>query len=158
MLFRSDLGCYPVAAALWLRDGAHAMSATALSASHNDLGADMHVEASLQLSDGVSVTFTASACRESRRWYEVVGQDGILRVEGSAFSHHPEPKDGTSVVLEQGGQIQEWLVPASDPRAQMLGHFVDLVTGGAVPAISPKLSIATAHALDLVRASMHERA
>ena len=152
-----DLGCYPVAAALWLRDGAHAVSATALSATHNDLGADMHVEASLQLTDGVSVTFTASACRESRRWYEVVGQDGILRVEGSAFSHHPEPEDGTSVVLEQGGQIQQWLVPASDPRAQMLGHFADLVTGEAVPAISPKLSIATAHALDLVRASMRKR-
>ena len=149
-----DLGCYPVSAALWLREGAHAVSATTLSASHNDQGADMHVEASLQLSDGVSVTFSASACRDPRRWCEIVGTDGVLRVAGSAFSHHPEPEEGTTVVLEQAGETQEWLVPASDPRAQMLEHFAERSRGSAAAYITPRLSVATAHALDLVRASL----
>lgn len=149
-----DLGCYPVSAALWLRDGSHAVSATTLSVTHNDLGADMHLEASLQLSDGVTMTFTASACREPRRWFEVIGSDGVLRVDSPAFSHHPEPEHGTAVVLEQAGERQEWLVPASDPRAQMLEHFAALAAGDPQPLISPRLSVATAHALDLVRASL----
>jgi predicted dehydrogenase len=153
-----DLGCYPVSAALWLRPGAQVVSATALSVERGVRGADMHIDASLTLSDGVTVTFTASANRTPRRWIEVVGSDGVLHVDGIAFSHHPEPEAGTRLIFTPAEslaeEVQEWIVPASDPRAEMLNHFLDLAAGVSAPQVPAELSVLTAHALDTVRDSV----
>lgn len=146
-----DLGCYPVSAALWMQGSAHATTVTVLSAETNEQGADMHIEASLQLSDGVSLSMVASARREPRRWFEIIGTEGVLRTDDPAFSHHPEPGDGTRVLCEQSGTIQEWRIPASDPRRDMLQHFCDVVWSNTPPLVTSRLSVATAHALDCIR-------
>ncbi|NBO46118.1 MAG: gfo/Idh/MocA family oxidoreductase [Actinobacteria bacterium] len=148
-----DLGCYPMSTALWLREGAHPISATCLSWNGSVDNADMHVEASVTLSDDTTLTFTASAQRDPRRWFEVVGTEGTLKVSEPAFSHHPEAGDGTHVVLDDDDGEQQWHVPASDPRQLMLQHFVEVVAGSHGPAISAHLSLMTAHGLDLVRNS-----
>lgn len=149
-----DLGCYPMSTALWLRPGEHPVSATCLSWDGDATTADMHVEASLTFSDDTTFTFTASAQREPRRWFEVIGSQGTLKVSEPAFSHHPEPQEGTGVVLEDDDGQQQWHVPASDPRQIMLQHFVDVAVGAESPAISGHLSLMTAHGLDLVRNSV----
>lgn len=148
-----DIGCYSMSTALWLREGAHPISATCLSWDGTPTRADMHVEASVKFSDDTTLTFTASAQRAPRRWCEVFGTEGSVKVSEPAYSHAPEPETGTEVVMENDEGIQHWQVPASDPRQRMLQHFADVVAGRDTPHIPGHISLMTAHGMDLVRQS-----
>lgn len=147
-----DIGCYPLSTILWLRASAHVTAATVLSMTRNDHGADMHAECSVTLSDGLTATIVASAQRPPRRWFEVIGTEGTLRCDEPAFSHHPEHADGTGVWLDADGEVQQWRVPAADPRRVMLEHWHDVVRRQTSPALDSKLSVRTAHGLDVMRA------
>ena len=151
-----DLGCYPLSTVLWFWPEAHVTSAVSLAHEVNDLGTDMHTEASVTLSQGVTATITASAQRPPRRWLEILGSEGSLRCDEPAFSHFPEDAAGSKVWLESNDgqpEIQEWLIPASDPRVVMLEHWRDVVAGASSAAIGSRLSIRTAHGLDVIRES-----
>lgn len=145
-----DIACYPVSVLMWLWPDAVATNAVVLHVERNKYGADMHSEISLSLSNAVTATVTVSSQRPARRWFEVVGSDGVLRAAEPAFSHSPEPHEGTRLWLDSRDESQEWRIPASDPRKAMLEHWADVLDGGTTTAVDARLSVRAAHALDVM--------
>jgi predicted dehydrogenase len=152
-----DLGCYPISAATYLLDLPVLTSPLVLERESEVGGVEMHLKAAAALGD-VSLTVTVSSKREASCWFDVLGSSGSLSLAVPAFSSAPESIAGTELFCNVDGEIQEWHVPASDPRSLMLSE-----TAGAVLAKrngtdpewsfnpSAKISILTAHAIDILR-------
>lgn len=154
-----DLACYPISAATYLLDQPVLTRPLILEREPRSGGVEMHIKATADLGT-VSLTITASAQREADRWFDVLGTTGSISLTHPAFSSAPEPQDGTVLICTVDEMEQEWLVPASDPRSLMISEVASAVISkrsGVEPHWSfrpdSKLSILTAHAIDVLKKS-----
>ena len=152
-----DLSCYPISAATYLLDLPVLSRPLILEREPKSGGVEMHLKATADLGS-ISLTVTVSAQREADRWFDVLGTTGSISFEHPAFSDAPEPISGTVLTCTVEGVDQEWHVPASDPRSLMVAEIANAITSkrnGAEPQWSfrpdPKLSILTAHAIDVLK-------
>ena len=152
-----DLGCYPLAAILSLMPAVAVVDAVIVEQEMSSAGADLHVMASLTLTNNVRVTLTVSSQRPERRWFEIFGTAGHIKFSEPAFSHYPEPETGTQVMVSNEEGEQSWHVPAADPRSVMLLEISDSLKERKTLPVSPHLSILVAHAIAETHKVMRNR-
>lgn len=147
-----DVGFYALSAVGWATGWAEP-TVTAVGG-HSGGGVDLTVDATLRFDPpGAAAHVHCSFEEPERQWIEVTGSEGSLRFGAPAFTAwtgHP----ATLEVARRAAPTESLTFDACDPYRLMAEAVSDVVRGGAAWLVAPAESIATARAIDTVRAAM----
>lgn len=120
-----DVGCYCVNVSRTMA-GAEPVAVQA-TANWTDRGVDAEMVGTLRFANGLLAHFDCSLTTERSEFYEVVGTDGLLRIE-SAFL---PGKQEVQILHGRGRQgVTSHAVDGADEYQLMVEHFTDAVLNG----------------------------
>ncbi|MEV7655924.1 Gfo/Idh/MocA family oxidoreductase [Streptomyces anulatus] len=82
---------------------------------------------------------------------EVVGEHGTVRLENA---YNPGTGDCRGTLLVEGREPENFVVPGMNMYGALVSSFADSVRTGSRPEYSVEASLATAHAIDLMRGAL----
>jgi predicted dehydrogenase len=144
-----DVGCYPVYGIRWAF-GAEPVRAWA-SADYRH-GVDVRLSGAVWLADGRVGTFDCAFDLPLRRWVEIVGSEGTIRIPNLWI---PEPE--ARFVIEREGQPDEVRTFGGvDQIACMIDDFSGAVLEGRPVSPDPEEAVKTLRVLDALARSARE--
>lgn len=151
----ADLGIYVIAPAMLLA-GREPVSISA-TAVHNELGVDLVMTALIDWGHGFTSGFHLGFDEPHRRFLEIAGTHGVLRLEGDPLSfdgsmHVPGPRvESTVTVSRRDESVQSWTAPGSHAFREMIDHLADVVQDAAAPVFGATESRRLARIMDELR-------
>jgi predicted dehydrogenase len=142
-----DIGCYPVSFARYIT-GQEPLSVTA-QMHWNATGVDDSVVATLEFPGGVLAHFNCSFIMPLRRYYEVVGDKGILSVDRTYFPVGEADFEITFAPQERDVK-QRFPLPAANSYTLMVEDFSRAVLENRDPLFPPEDGIAQMRVIDAI--------
>ncbi len=143
-----DVGSYCVNAARWIVSE-EPVAATALG-TLGESGIDESVSGVLEFASGALAQVQCSFGAAEHQALDVVCDTGAIT---AALPFTAWSNSETSLIVSQGGQMDEIQFTPADPYALMIAHFSDCVRGDDTPWFAADDGVGTIRAIDALRRS-----
>jgi predicted dehydrogenase len=147
-----DVGCYPVYGIRWAF-GEEPVRAYATAT--YEFGVDVEMSGIVQLADGRMGTFDCGFRTPMRKWFEITGSEGVIRVPDMWV---PMSDRATFTIESEGREPELVVVEGEDQIARMIDALSQAVRQNTPVRPDPEEAVKTLRVLDaLALAALEER-